>query len=470
MSGEIHNLTLCGVADGIRAKEFSAVEAMEATLARVESLQPVVNAFIDIDGDDALSAARAADTKLANGEALGPLHGVPLAHKDLLYRKGRISTCGSKIRRDVTADVTATALARLDAAGALEVGTLNMAEFAAGGTGHNEHFGHCLNPWNTNHAPGGSSSGSGAAVAARMISGSLGSDTGGSVRIPASLCGIVGIKPTDGCVSRYGVMPRSWTTDTLGPMARTARDVARMMAVVAGYDPNDPQSIDTPVPDYEAGLENSLKGLRIGIATNYYNEDVDDDVAAAMEAAREIYRGLGAELIEIAVPDPAVAMGLSMLILAAQAASLHEKWLVERPEDYQIGIRVPMEPGLFVPATRYIEALRLRGPLLSEFQEEVFGRVDLLHVPTSPMPAPTMAESDPASTEGAVRTMALFPKFTRTISYLGLPAISVPCGFAGNGLPIGFQLVGRPFAEDLLLNAAHLYQRETDWHERAPAL
>ncbi len=470
MSGDISDLTLCEVADAIRSRKLSAAEVMEATLARIEQLQPVVNAFIDIDGDAALDAARRADATLPEGGDVPALLGVPLAHKDLLYRKGRVSTCGSKIRRNVAAEVTATALERLDAAGAIEVGTLSMAEFAAGGTGHNEHFGDCRNPWNTDHATGGSSSGSGAAVAARLVPGSLGSDTGGSVRIPAGLCGVVGIKPTDGRVSRYGVMPRSWTSDTLGPMARTARDVARMMAVVSGYDPRDPQASREPVPGYEGGLENSLRGLKIGVATNYYNEDVADEVSAAMAEARTVFEGLGAELVEVAVPDPALAMRLGQLILAAEAAALHEKWLSERPDDYQIAIRAPMELGLFIPATRYIEALRLRGPMLAEVLEKVFGRVDVLHVPSTPMPSPTLAESDPNSTEGAARTMALFPKFTRPISYLGLPAISVPCGFAGNGLPIGFQLVGRPFAEGLLLNAAHMYQRETAWHEQAPTL
>jgi len=470
MSAEITHLTLCDLADAIRARKLSAVEVMEATLARVDRLQPVVNAFISLDGDAAMDAARAADDTLSKGGDLPPLHGVPMAHKDLLYRKGRISTCGSKIRRNVTAEVTATALEWLDAAGAIEVGTLNMAEFAASGTGHNEHFGDCRNPWNTNHIPGGSSSGSGAAVAARLVPGSLGSDTGGSVRIPAGLCGITGIKPTDGRVSRYGVMPRSWTSDTLGPMARTARDVARMMSVVAGYDSHDPQSANVPVPDFEQGLDDSLKGLRIGIPENYYNEDVDDDVSAGLEEARLIFQGLGAELIEVTIPDPELTMRLGQLILAAEAAALHEKWLAERPDDYQIAVRAPMEPGFFIPATRYIEALRLRGPMLDEFLDKVMTRVDVLHLPTGPMPAPTLADADPASTEGAVRTMGLFPKFTRTISYLGLPAISVPCGFAGNGLPLGFQLVGRPFAEAQLLNVAHMYQGETDWHEQAPDL
>tara|TARA_A100001037_G_scaffold253369_2_gene237937 strand:+ start:2291 stop:3703 length:1413 start_codon:yes stop_codon:yes gene_type:complete len=468
MSDEITSLTLCDVTDAIRTRKLSATEVMEATLARIERLQPLVNAFILLEGDGAMEAARAADERQAKGEDLPSLHGVPMAHKDLLYRAGRVSTCGSKIRSQVKAEVTATALERLDAAGAIEIGTLNMAEFAASGTGHNEHYGDCRNPWNTDHIVGGSSSGSGTAVAARMVAGSLGSDTGGSVRIPAGLCGITGIKPTDGRVSRYGVMPRSWASDTLGPMTRTARDVARMMSAIAGYDPRDPQSHHAPVPDYEDGIESSLKGLRIGVAKNYYNEDIDDDVAAGIEVARAVFADLGAELVEVEIPDPSLAMSLGQLILAAEAAALHEKWLAERPDDYQIAIRVPMEPGLFIPATRYIEALRMRGPLLSEFLDKVLSRVDVLHIPTGPMPAPTLVDADPASPEKAVQTMGLFPKFTRTISYLGLPAISVPCGFSGNGLPISFQLVGQPFAEPTLLNVAHMYQRETDWHERAP--
>ena len=470
MTVDVTDHTLCGLADAIRARRVSAVETMEATLARIDRAQPLVNAFIAIDGDRAVDAARRADAALSRGDEAPPLLGVPLAHKDLLYRKGRVSTCGSKIRRDAVANITATALERLDAAGAIEVGTLNMAEFAAGGTGHNEHFGDCRNPWNTDHAPGGSSSGSAAAVAARMVTGSLGSDTGGSVRIPAGLCGIVGLKPTDGRVSRHGVMPRSWATDTLGPMARTARDVARTMTVVAGFDPHDPRSSAEPVPDYEEGLEKSLKGLRIGIAANYYEEDVDESVARGMAHSREVFRALGAEPVEVRVPDPALAMRLGQLVVAAEAAALHEKWLAERPGDYQIAIRAPIEPGLFIPATRYIEALRLRGPLLDEFLERVLDRVDVLHVPTGPMPAPALADCDPASPDRAARTMSLFPRFTRPVSYLGLPAVSVPCGFSDDGLPVAFQLVGRPFAEARLLNAAHLYQRETGWHERAPDL
>ncbi len=468
MTNQIQNFSLCDISNGIRERQFTAVEVMEQTLDYINRIQPKINAFISIEEDAALDAARLSDIKMASGDDLGLLHGVPLAHKDLLYREGRASSCGSIIRKKVTANVTSTALEKLDASGALEVGSLNMSEFAAGGTGHNRHYGHCLNPWNTKHVPGGSSSGSGAAVAARMVSGSLGSDTGGSVRIPAALCGVVGIKPTDGRVSRYGVMPRSWSTDTLGPMARTVRDVARILGVISGYDSRDPQSMNVLVPDYESGLENSLKGVRIGVARNFFCENLSEDVSIAMANVQQVYSELGAILVEVSVPDPNIASKLGMLVVAAQAASLHEEWLVNNPEQYQISTRTPMETGLFVPATRYIEALRLRGPILREFEEKVFSKVDLLQVPTLPMAAPTVEDSDPESVKGAIDTMAEFPKFTRPISYIGIPAISVPCGFSSKGLPIGFQLVGRPFSEGLLLNAAHVYQRETDWHEYAP--
>jgi aspartyl-tRNA(Asn)/glutamyl-tRNA(Gln) amidotransferase subunit A len=467
---EITDLTLCAVADALKARDVSAVEVMEATLARIERLQPKLNAFVTVAADAALAAARRADEVLSGGGSDAPLFGVPLAHKDMIYRKGRISTCGSKIRRDVVADVTSTVLERLDAAGAIEIGTLNMAEFAAGGTGHNEHLGDCRNPWHTDHAPGGSSSGSGSAVAARLVYGALGSDTGGSVRLPAGLCGVVGLKPTSGRITRHGIMPRSWSMDTLGPLARTARDIARLMSVIAGPDPRDPETSAEPVPDYEAGLERPLRGRRIGLPTTYYNEGLDDDVAAARAESADVFRRLGAEVVDVDIPDPSIAMRLAQLLLAAEAAALHERWLLERPQDFSVVVRAPIEPGLYVPATRYIESVRMRPLLLREFIDKVLSRVDTLLVPLMPIPAPTLADSDPNSNERAAHTLAFFPKFTRTISYLGLPALTVPCGFARSGLPVSFQLVGRPFAEAELLNAAHVYQRETAWYERKPAL
>ena len=433
-------------------------------------LQPSTNAFIRIDAEEALTAAARADEAVARGGDLGPLHGVPLAHKDLLYRAGRVSTGGSKILRDRVAPVTATAAERLDRAGAVDLGTLNMVEFAAGGTGHNEHYGDCRNPWDTERATGGSSSGSGCAVAARMVFGSLGSDTGGSVRMPAALCGVTGLKPSDGRVSRYGVMPRSWTTDTLGPMARSAHDVARLLGVVAGHDPRDPATRQAPVPDYEAEIENRVDGVRVGMPRQGWLEHTGTEVQEVLEEVRRCFESLGCRVGGVDVPDPKPAFDLAEVIVKSEAASLHERWLRERPGDYSIAIRAPIEAGLFIAATHYLHAQRLRGPMLEAFNRAVFDKVDALLLPAVPFPAPSLADCDPNSTTGAARTMAEFPRFTRPISYLGLPALVLPGGFSSANLPIGFQIVAPPFAESLLLRLGHHYQRETDWYLRRPSI
>ena len=470
MTDAITDRGLVEVAGAIRTGEVSSVECTRACLERIERLQPATNAFIRIDADEVLAAASRADEAVAHGGDLGPLHGVPLAHKDLLYRAGRVSTGGSKILRDRVASVTATAAERLDGAGALDLGTLNMAEFAAGGTGHNEHHGDCRNPWDTERSTGGSSSGSGCAVAARMVFGALGSDTGGSVRMPAALCGVTGLKPTDGRVSRYGVMPRSWTTDTLGPMARTARDVARLLGVVAGHDPRDPATRQVPVPDYEAEIENGVDGLRVGIPRRGWLEHAGAEVQDVVEDVRRCLESLGCRVSAVDAPDPAPAFDLSEIIVKSESASLHERWLRERPRDYSIAIRAPIEAGLYIPATHYLHALRLRGPTLEAFHRAVFANVDALLLPAVPFSAPLLADCDPNSTTGAARTMAEFPRFTRPISYLGLPALVLPGGFSDSNLPIGFQLVGPPFAESLLLKLGHRYQLATDWHLRRPSI
>ena len=470
MTDAVTDRGLVEVASAIRAGEVSSVECTRACLERIERLQPATNAFIRVDADEVLAAASRADEAVARGDDLGSLHGVPLAHKDLLYRAGRVTTGGSKILRNQVAPVTATAAERLDGAGALDLGTLNMVEFAAGGTGHNEHHGDCRNPWDTERSTGGSSSGAGCAVAARMVFGALGSDTGGSVRMPAALCGVTGLKPTDGRVSRYGVMPRSWTTDTLGPMARSARDVARLLGVVAGHDPRDPATRQVPVPDYEAEIENGVDGLRVGIPRRGWLEHAGADVQEVVGDVRRCLESLGCRVSAVDAPDPAPAFDLSEIIVKSESASLHARWLRERPGDYSIAIRAPIEAGLYIPATHYLHALRLRGPTLEAFHRAVFANVDALLLPAVPFSAPLLADCDPNSTTGAARTMAEFPRFTRPISYLGLPALVLPGGFSDNNLPIGFQLVGPPFAESLLLKLGHRYQQATDWHLRRPSI
>ncbi len=463
---ELFELSLVEAVEGVRRGDFSSLELTEACLARIERAQPRLNCFISCDADAARDQATQADA----ARQYAPLAGVPLAHKDMFYRAGRVSTCGSKIRRNVTADVTATVLTRLDAAGALEIGTLNMSEFAAGATGHNVHHGDCENPWKPGTAPGGSSSGSGAAVAARLVFGALGSDTGGSVRLPAYFCGVAGLRPTHGRVSRFGAMPRSWSADAIGPLAREVRDVARMLGVIAGADANDPTCESVAVPEYEAGIEASIKGLKIGRPHGFLADNLDAPRRIALEASLEVLHGLGAEIVDIDMADLTPAFAAAQIILKAEAAALHQQWISERPDDYAFGIRTEMEAGLFIPAARYIAALRKRGQILADFARQVFTRVDVLHTPVYEYPTPTLADCNPDEPGAAARVMATFGRCTRPFSYLGLPALSVPCGFTDDGLPTGFQLVGRPFAEATLLNVGHLYQRETDWHRRVPSV
>jgi aspartyl-tRNA(Asn)/glutamyl-tRNA(Gln) amidotransferase subunit A len=300
---ELALTSLSDVADAIAGGRTTSVKATEACLARIEQWQPRTNAFLRLDADAALKQAKAMDAELAAGTRRSTLHGVPMAHKDLYYRKGEISTGGSAIRRDWRAPVTATVLARLDEAGVVELGFLNMAEFAAGPTGHNVHYGHCRNPWGPARVTGGSSSGSGAAVAARMVYGSLGSDTGGSIRLPASACGVVGMKATYGRVSRAGALARSWSLDHVGPLTRTVRDNARMLKVIAGTDPRDSTSSERAVPDYEATLDDGVAGLRIGLALPAAPEPVDAAIGAAVQAAADVLGSLGARISVANMPD-----------------------------------------------------------------------------------------------------------------------------------------------------------------------
>ena len=391
MSTELVHMSLTEVADAIRKKKVSSVEVTRACIEHAERVQPKLNCFISLEADEALQAAKKADQALKRGVRAGPLHGVPLAHKDMYYRAGKVSTCGSKILRDYRPNVTGTAVERLAAAGAIWLGSLNMAEFAANPTGHNDHWGHCRNPWNPAHMTGGSSSGSGSAVGARACYGSLGSDTGGSVRLPAAACGVVGLKPTYGLISRYGILPRSWSQDTVGPLTRTVRDCARMTRVIAGADPRDPTCANAPVPNYEKELEGRIKGLKIGVPTNHYYDGATDDVRKRMAESLAVFKALGARIVELAVPDPQELFLLSATVSQSEAAVIHGKWIRERPQDYSLFVRSRIEAGFHIPATTYLEALNLRAHLLAEFMAAVYTKVDVLHTPVMVMPAPTIA-------------------------------------------------------------------------------
>jgi len=468
---DLADLSLVDAAEAVRKREVSSVALLEACLSELDAHEAQVNATIWVDREGAYASARAANAALAAGAAPGPLHGLPLAHKDMYYQAGRISTCGSEIRRDFVPEVTATVIARLAGAGAYAFAGLNMAEYAQNGTGHNRHYGDCRNPWNPPYVTGGSSSGSGAALAARFTYAALGSDTGGSIRLPASANGVTGLKPTQTRVSRYGVMPLSFSADNVGPLTRSARDCARMMSVIAGHDGHDPTSAEVPVPDYEAGLNGDLRGMRVGVPQTYFLDGVDPPVLAAFEAALDVLAGRGASLVRLPLPLMDAVTAYVAVVSRVEAATIHAASMRERPQDLATHINARVFAGYAIPGVYYVEALSRRGPVLRAFAAEVFGKVDVLASPTIRTCLPTLAETDIDSGPPGTEAVALgISANTRPFNYLGLPALSVPCGFDPNGLPIGLQLAARPFAEALLLRAGDAYQRDTDWHTRRPAI
>ncbi len=469
MSTEPALMSLMQVAKAIADKRVSSREVTQSCLHRIARWQPHLNAFMAIEANEALNAADEADAALAKGALRGPLHGVPLAHKDMYYEAGKVVTCGSRIRRDFVATSTSTALQRLKDAGTIRLGSLHMAEFAYGPTGHNSHYGAVHNPFALDHITGGSSSGSGAAVAARLTFAALGSDTGGSIRMPAHFCGVTGLKTTVGRVSRAGAMPLSQSLDTVGPLARTAQDCAVLLGLMAGADPEDPTAVSKPVPDYAAATTESIKGLTIGVPTAFYVDDLDAEVAGVLDATIAVFRREGANIVRVELPDQRQLSAASQLVLAVEAATFHKRWMIERAQDYGPQVFMRLQNGLAIPGVSYLEALRWRGAALAAFLAAIKG-VDTVLAPVSPVPAPTIAESDVGNSPDAEAVIQRLTRFTRPINYLGLPSLSIPSGFTKAGLPVGMQLVGRSFDEAMLLRIGAAFQRATDFHERVPQL
>ena len=467
---ELSKLDICAVSNLIGTREVSAVEVTQLAIKRAEELQSSINAFIQLEADEALEAAEIVDNKIKNSEYVGPLAGVPLAHKDMFYREGKITTCGSKIRSKFKADRTSTALDRLAKADAIYLGGLNMSEFAVGPIGNNVHYGDCHNPWNLAHASGGSSSGSGAGVAARIFYGALGSDTGGSIRIPSAMSGVVGLKPTQTRVSRYGLMPLSFSFDCSGPLTRSVRDSARILDVIAGYDKKDPTSSERVTDNYEKACGQSVTGLQIGVPRTYFYDDLDPEVEMAMEVVKKQYAELGLTLIPVDVPDHNHINLIWAAALAAEASTIHRKWLRKYPNDYGPMVKRRIEFGLYQPATRYLEAMTLREKYLREYCGSALKDCDALLTPTMPVTAPSYEELDVGGGEDMPSLVLKLSRNTRPVSYLGLPALSVPCGFNKAGLPIAFQLIGRPFSEARLCNLGAAYQNTTDWHTHTPKI
>lgn len=459
-------LVQLGITDAlrlIRTRHVSPVELVRAYLERIARLNPVLNVYLTVLAEEALAAATAAERAVMNGEPLGALHGIPVALKDNCEVPGVRMTAGSKFLRDHIATGESEVAARLRRAGAILLGKLHMHEWAIGATTRNPHFGPCRNPWDPTRIPGGSSGGSGAALMADMALATIGTDTGGSVRVPAALNGVSGIRPTVGRVSIRGVVPVSWTFDTVGPMARRAEDVAHLLQVVAGYDPQEPTSTNVPVANYFAELAAGVKGLRMGLVAGYFLQEPTPTVASAVRQAAKVYETLGAHVEEIALPDAEAAIERMSELILADAAAYHQQRLAERPEDFGQDVRTRLTRGAAITGPRYALA-RQAQRAWQRRMEEVFARYDIVLAPMCGGAAPLIAESD------GVETTRALTRFSYPFNLAQIPVMSIPCGFTEERMPIGLQVAACHWHEALVLRAAWAYQQVTDWHLRRPAL
>jgi len=459
-AAELCDLGIAELGRRYRSRELSPVDVATAHLARIDRLDKTLNCYVTVTADRALADARAAEAALGQGDA-GPLAGIPVAYKDLYATRGVLTTAGSALLADWVPDHDSTCVTRLQQAGMVMLGKLITHEFAFGIQFPGHRFAPARNPWNLDHIPGGSSSGSGAALAAGLTVGSLGSDTGGSIRGPAAFCGIVGLKPTYGRLSRAGVVTLSWTLDHTGPMARSVEDCALMLQALAGYDPADPASSREPVPDYASGLGSGVRGLRVGVPRDYFFDEAKPEVAAAFESALGTLSGLGAEVRDVRIPSIGAAPAF-MVIMLAEAFAYHARDLRERPQLYGEVLREKMMAGALLTAEEYVQAQRLRSRL-REDMHRALAEVDVLATPTAPVTAPSFQTVLDPNFPFARSNMAPF-------NMTGLPALALPCGFAPNGLPISLQLAGRPFDEATVLRAGQAYEQATDWHLHRPGL
>lgn len=445
-------MTLLEAAAALRARKVSAVELARTSFDAIRRLNPRLNAFQALMEESAMESARQADRELASGIDRGPLHGIPVAVKDVFCTRGVATTCGTKVWADYVPNHDAAVVERLAAAGAVIAGKTGMHELAYGITSTNPHYGAVRNPWDTERIPGGSSGGSGAAVASGMVFAAMGSDTGGSIRIPASYCGVVGLKPTFGRVSRYGVRPLDFSLDHMGPLARSSRDAAAVLNAIAGHDTRDDTSSRRPVEDYIPGAEPSLSGVRVGVPENFYFDRVEEDVEAAVRGMAVRAAELGACVSAVRVPDIAGLNAVGRVILLAEASALMEPYLARR-EDFGADVLALLDQGRMVPATDYVNAQRLRRVFMRQFRA-LWNGVDCLLTPTTPNTAPPIGETGTVIRGEPEDVRLAATRLVRGINVLGAPAVSVPCGRDRGGLPIGMQLVGRPFSEALLLKAA----------------
>jgi aspartyl-tRNA(Asn)/glutamyl-tRNA(Gln) amidotransferase subunit A len=464
---ELCTLSIHELGRRISRKEISPVALTQAYLERIETVDQSLNAFVAVAAEQALADARRAEQEIVSGRYKGPLHGIPIAHKDLYDVRGLATTAGSKVFSGRIAEEDAHSVARLKGAGSIVIGKTNMHELAYGATGDQSAFGPTHNPWDTDRIPGGSSSGSAVAVAAGLCAAATGSDTGGSIRVPGALCGVVGIKPTFGRVSRHGLVALSWTMDHAGPITRTVTDAALMLGAMAGYDPRDPACVNRPVPDFTEGLGRDLSGMRIGIDRAWALSQLQPEVKTGFEAALALLRQLKAEIVEISLPRMAEVYDAAIAMQAPEATSLYEEALKSRPQDFSDRVRERLQRGFAITGIEYARARQL-GELVRRDIEEMFGKISLIATPTCPVAATKLGQ-DNVSMEGEEKPLlGILSRFTRVFNLTGNPAITVPCGFSQEGLPVGLQLVGAAWNEAIVFQAAHAYEQATEWHRSRP--
>lgn len=466
---ELHYMSAWELSGLIRDRQISPVEVVEACLERIEATEPVLNSFITVLPEQARASAQRAEQEISRGNYRGPLHGIPVGLKDLFETAGIRTTSGTRIYDNYVPTGDCTVAAKFSQAGAILIGKLNMHPLAFGPTGENGDYGHMHNPWNPERITGGSSGGSGSAAASGQCPITMGSDTGGSVRIPAALCGIVGLKPTYGRVSRAGLTPLSWCLDHPGPMVRTVEDAALTMNVIAGRDPRDPATADIPVPDYTEALSDDIRGLRIGVVKEYFETEIDPGVADLVQRAISELGELGAEIVEVSLPLYQYAQPISNVILSAEATAAHRDILLSDGDNLYPQVRDRLEEGLFITAAEYLRAQQARQVFCAQVAE-LLKDVDLLAGPVEPVTAPEILERRIDVTGESLPAVPLLTKYTRVYNITGSPAISVPCGFADDGLPVGLHLAGRNFDEARVLRAAYAYQQAHSWHHQRPPL
>ncbi len=465
---EIPYLTASQLSRLIEAKEVSPVEATEAYLDRIQEVDPKLNSYITVTGEQALAAARQAELEIAQGNYRGPLHGVPVAVKDQFYTAGIRTTGGSNILKDFVPDEDATVMANLKKAGAVLLGKLNMSEFAMAEI-YNHPYGTPRNPWDLERNPGTSSSGSGAATAAFLCATSLGEDTGGSIRGPANFSGLVGLRPSYGRVSRYGVLGGSWSMDTVGPISRSVEDAAITLQAIAGHDPKDAYSSRAPVPDYRAALTADIQGVKLGVVQERMDSPgLDPEIRETVTKAISVLGELGAAAEDVSIPLAPNAGALTMTILSVEWSNLHRPVFEPHIDYLDHNNKIRFLTGSIIPAQAYYKAQKLRAMLRQQILDAL-DKVDVLVLPTGPVTAP-LVESVPGiqSKEHALNGLAGRISFTGPFNLANTPALSVPCGFSAAGMPMGLQIVGRPFAEEMVFKVAHAYEQNTDWHNRRP--